>query len=915
MLETAVEMLREEGVGKARAARSAIAAELAQLERELDEVRQRIPLWDRVLFFHDTKDEALASQLSDRIEGMTRQLERANEALNTSLTRVFDKVPPVEIAHRAEQLIERVRLDVRSARGSQQDDELAEALEALAMRVVELWVPEFDARALGAVLADPSQRAASAASCEGAIQQDAKLGWAPITPDELIARAAKSLESDALVSAQAAVQKEGWDHRAVADRLAQARQQVSMLDRINPGRSSAEQAVAELEHSLEREYGEFVTANESLHLLLEQAVAAYPPMSIYLAALAAAGALRAAKAPSEPGIALTGELGSRPGFAPRAILLATLVQLRAAVQHAFPGLLEHVANHPLVRRRHQDAGPYRQSATATDEQNVPLSPDDALLDGLEQRGLRAVVQRGVAHAGMLGSMKRLEHQVSSSIGWTDRLAIWTESDDKYDQARLNERKAWHETMYQWMSHQCVRVVDQAAWSSPRHALGMGVVAAHQALAAVQTREGRSRSAIHCPALGQQEALKALDYTRSCIERGFGPCGDWNHLVQALVAHLRQPAVPSPVRPGRPSRVLSWDEIVVAVAEAMRPMAFLPIYDHLVATRSEYGHLAADAQQARLAVGFWDKVNIFTDTPAEKRRDQLDERSRDVYATLQRDTRIVDDMLRRGLAVYPPAAVYYDLFSVITAVRAIRAVRHTGTSTTKVGNSTIHHRYYYCRLHGKAEATRALTLWDAGDDSVLREHRFAQRAVGTLGGAGTLGAFGFADSVTGWYVKWWKHNLGVRAVRQSSILLWSLFLSLGLSACGGRSLETDPDDSDAGTAGQDGGSGGFGGSGGSVVGGSGGGPAGAGGVAGVGGGPGGFGGSGASAGAAGSAGAGGSPCELTTGRGRLRRLHERLLLRPMQCLCDQRYLRSVRHLRPDMHDRRCRMHAGLRHAVR
>lgn len=713
MLEAAVGMLRQQGVGKARAARDAIAAELAQLEREHDEVRQRIPLWDRVLFFHDTHDEAHADRLAARIEALSGQLEQAETALSSALAAVFAEAPPVEIAHRAERVVEQVRLDARAARGSPQDEDLIRELEAIATRVVELWVPGFDPRELGAVLADPTLRTAAAARCEGPVRQDPQLGWAPVTPDELAARAAKSLESETLTQAQAAVAKEGWDHKTVADRLAEARERVTLVDQIHPGQSAAERAVAQLERDLEREYGEFVAANESLHLVLDHAVAAYPPMGIYLAALAAAGALRSAKPPSEPGVAMTGELGSRPGFAHRAVLLATLVQLRAAVDQAFPGLTEHVASHPLARGRPVTAGPYRQAAATEDEQAAPISPDEALLDGLEERGLRAVVQRGVAHAGMLGSVKRLSRQVSGNIGWSDRLALWTESDAKYAEARLQEREAWHETMYQWVSHQCVRVVDQAAWSSPRHALGIGVVAAHQSLAAIRTRDGRSSSPIQCPAKGQQDALQALEYVRGCLEAGFGPRGDWDVLVQAVVAHLRRPAVPSPVRPGSPSRVLSWDEIVVAVAEALRPHGFVPLYERLVAQRADYDRIAGEAQQARSAVGFWDKINIFTDTPAEKRRDELDERARQLHGAIQQVGHVADNMLNRGLEVYPPALVYYRLFTAIAAVRAIRAVRHTGTTTTKVGNTTIRNRYYYCRLYGKEDAMRTLAWWTRG----------------------------------------------------------------------------------------------------------------------------------------------------------------------------------------------------------
>lgn len=710
MLASVVTLLNQHAIPQAIAARERARHELAELQRHLAEVQQKIPTWDRIVFFHDTEDEVMASDLQGRINALREQLDTVTRQADEALAQVFAQCPPVEIAHRVEQTISIVQADNSIARRTGEDDPIAAELEALASRVVDIWVPGFDSIQFGAALADPASRAAAASQCEGPLHDDPRLGWAPLSPAELTARAAKALASEDFARAQAAVAKEGFDHRAVANQLEYARKQVSTLDRLSPGAGPSEQAVAHLEKALEREYGEYVAATETFHLLLEQAMAAFPPMGIYLAALAAAGAIRSANPPMEAGIAPSGELGARADFASRAILLATLVQLRAAVDEAFPGLTALVSSRRARLRGPQDAGPYREAHSSGPSPVMVVSPDDALLDGLEDRGLRPVIVRGVSHASILGSLSRSRRGVAGKIGWSDRLAIWSQSDEKFLEARLRERESWHQTMFHWVCQQGTSIVDGAARGSARHALGLGTVAAHQAWTGIRTMEGQSSSPITCPAVGRADLLKALEYVRWCLEQGFGPTGDRNHLVHAVVQHLRNPALPSPVQPGAPPRVLHWNEIVVAIAEVLRPMGFLGLQERVMTGRAQYQAIAQEAQQARSAVTFLDKLNIFSDSPAEKRRDELNERTGRMFAALRNDEQVADNMLRHAMSVYPPAAVYYDLFRVVDAANSIHAVRHRGTSTTTVGKTKIRRTYYYCRLHGKEEAGAALRSW-------------------------------------------------------------------------------------------------------------------------------------------------------------------------------------------------------------
>ena len=712
MLASAVSALQRHGFAELLQKRDALGRELASVKRQWSEVRQRIPLWDRVVFFHDTEDEALASTLAEQLEDLEGRHHAAEWKVNEAAVQIFAESPPVEIAYRVEQVIFAVFNDTNVGLRGGADEPLAAELEDIAARIVDLWVPGFDTTVFGRVLADPATRVRAASMDPGPLREDATLGFASISPDELGIRAARALASEAFNQAQAAVAKEASDHQQVAQHLEAAREQVSTFDRLSPGKGPAEQAVSALEKALESEYGEYVAAVETFHLLIEHAVTAFPPMGVYFAALGASGAIRSADPVAEGGITPDGGLGTRPGFAARAMILATLIPLRNALDEAFPGLGHLVSTRSSRRSGPHDAGPYREAPPSESDQAAvkAVSPDDAVLDSLEGHGLRPVVMRGVSHASMLGSVARAFKGISGKIGWSDRLAVWSQSEDKFAEARLRERETWHRTMFHWVCSQGTHIVDGACRQSPRHALGLGLVAAHQAWSRISTQEGTSSSPMTCPAYGKREMLNALDYARSCIEHGFGPRGDRDYLVQAIVAHLHRAPVASPVHRGAPARVLGWEEIVAAIAESLRPHGFLPLHQRVTALRSEYAHLSHDALRARAAVSLWDKLNVFTDTPAEKLRDELQARTQQTFQALQRDESQANSLLNHALWVYPPAAIYYEVFRVVDAASAIQAVRHRGTSTSKVGNTTVTRTYYYCRLHGKEAAGQALQQW-------------------------------------------------------------------------------------------------------------------------------------------------------------------------------------------------------------
>jgi len=436
-------------------------------------------------------------------------------------------------------------------------------------------------------------------------------------------------------------------------------------------------------------------------------------MGVYLAALCAAGAIRAANPAPELALLPSGTTVSSSSAASRAVVLATLVALRAAVHQAFPGLSSFFSGQRSLRRD-ATADPYRASTSAGD-QDLPDSrdPDDPVMRELDKGELRNTLTRAVAHASMLGSIARTRRGVRAQVAWSDRLALWSNTPLEQAAATLEAREQWHSTLLSSLVAYATAIARDAAFTSPRHALGLAVVAAHNAMSSIRTNDRRGGSSIVCPELGKTELMEALHRARHVLSAGFGPVGDRQALVHGVLSRLQRPPAQSPIRPGQPSTALSYDDIVTAVAEGLRPTPFLATYGRLHGAQQAYERLGAQAAQAADAGSFWDKLNIFVASDDEQLRDALEEQTRQSLAAIRADGAAADELLTRALGCYPPAVVYYGLSPVIDSCAAIRAERRKGTYTSRIGKTTVRRTYYYCVIHGKEQAEVRLQAWTRG----------------------------------------------------------------------------------------------------------------------------------------------------------------------------------------------------------
>ncbi len=321
-----------------------LGAELARVERELGTVRDQISLLDRI-WLGESRDEARERELGAERERLVAAAAQAQAHAASALAQVEAELPPLAIARRVEQVIAAARrllanndygqraimVDLRGVVTSE--------LEALGETIRSTWFPDFDLVDGLNALRDQRPTRASTQARVAPFRRSATLGFAPVTVTELRSRAARQLDSDTFRQAAARSIKENVDVERANVVLSRARAHVRKLE--DPGLRSAQDRLA-------AEWREAVDAAEQVEAHVFGALAAFPPMGLYLAVQSTLGACLALdhRAPIERALQVDGGLRGVPSFGLRALAMAGLVRMRRAVDTSFPGLAALIAPRP-----------------------------------------------------------------------------------------------------------------------------------------------------------------------------------------------------------------------------------------------------------------------------------------------------------------------------------------------------------------------------------------------------------------------------------------------------------------------------------------------------------------------------------------------------------------------------------------
>jgi hypothetical protein len=663
-----------------------VRQELARARREAEELRGRIPFWDRVVFFKDTPDEARLGEVEERSEELEAELERLRGELEQALDLVAEAYPPFALARAVERVQRRVSgLEVEGwvFKDVDGEGELAEEVDALGAQVLELYAPDLDLDRLLETLADVDACRQSAEDAPASFDEHGRLGWEPASGAQVIrAAAARLLKGDFAAMRGRAGELEQERTRLEAE-LAETKEGISLWDTINIFTvTPAEARRNELEAELEQVGRELRQAHEG-------ALSAFPPLTLYVKTLELLGAAASLSPGSESALVEGGEVVSRSYVAGRPLVLAGLYGLLDGLRQAFGGV-------PL---------PPSLADRLAPPEGAKGSPLDSLRESFQERfelGDGPVyTQRLLEHAAMIGALAERLERVQARISVWDRLVFFIDSVPEQLEDQLQERRAWHlgEAKRAWEA--LMEAASQAGSGLAPFAVRDAFIAADEAIDAIHTDGGSSSFPKSCSVYGRGAALSALERLERALAGFYGLRGTRDGLVDEVADH-------PPVEGTSPVRglfePLTHAELVRRLAQRFGKTGLSGRVQKLRALQSERRDVRQDERQVSKQISFWDKVNIFTTTPAEAERKALLKELGSLDESVAVEAGQIDQRFDAALAeLYPPALVYYAIGGVTHAVRSITAVCVSYTVTTGGGDNKRTETRYRCELRGKGTA--------------------------------------------------------------------------------------------------------------------------------------------------------------------------------------------------------------------
>lgn len=714
-LDVAQRLLDEHRVAELVAEVAEAEGEVWRRQRELARAAQGVSWWDRVAFWHDSDEEQQAEAADERLAQASARAAEARRRRDEAVRACAAQSPPIEAVFRIESALHRVLADPYVGRVAERGEVAAEQLDAAADDVLARWAPGTHvAETIDRLLSD-DDLAAVGRSVER-LATDPALGWAPMPPQELYARAAHELLTRGEL-AQARGQLDALHVRReqLGEAVESLEASIGVIDALIPGSITREEIERDQHQArLSATEQAIVRAFEGAQHAVVQALSAHPVIWLALACRAAAAALRAVSPRYESVIGAHGELTQVPSAYCRAVALACLVEVRRACDAAFEGLAERIwprAGDAPDPRRGADVGPYRLQGFIAREP-PPLvkgstAQSRALFEELEQGPLREVLSWAVAHATVLGIVEAARERSADRIDWMDRAVFWSDSDDQTKAEAYRRRVAWHRGLLRHRALEAVALVERSASAHPLLRIGRGIAATHAALARVRTLGGSSSSRRHCPAFDVEPARRQLAWTLDALTRHHGGHPDRDALVARIRARieLARAAIAPPA--GEPSTLA---ELVDLLASQLQRTQFVRHVQTLEAERPAAEAARRRAAQMDAQVGLIDRLNIFTDSAEERARD--DARGE----AAQRDQRIAHHraeahrLYKQAVSRHPPTQLADDGVDVDHRIGAIHAVSVRRTRTVGSGKHRRTETYYVCELRGRDEARASLSMW-------------------------------------------------------------------------------------------------------------------------------------------------------------------------------------------------------------
>jgi hypothetical protein len=676
----------------------ALKLKIEELERERSEVRQWIPLWDRVKFFSQVPDEAREGEITLKLEPSRTVLVQLREEVALTLERVGREFPPFAIGAQIER-------SFQLAHGQNATDvgPLQAVLEALAARILEVWVPDFDAAALFDALSVPS-RCQRAAERGVAPATDDRLGVAPLAKGELISVVAKRLSEGDFFKEQLRLSALEERRIQLASAHEKAAKSVSLLDTVNVfSGSKAEEARDAIRRDLEETEKQLTRCYETTRQLLHRALGAYPPLAIYQRAVEVLGVLGQLDPAREPNLDASGRVTRQAVVSGRALVFAGLRRLLSTFLEVFPDVPI-----PLTVAQELTDGSARRT----------LSPRALLIrefhKRLEGSWGRGVCEEALAHAAMQGALAQRLKKLRTQIGLLDRIIFFVnsakEKEKEKEKEELERRASWHRREADRLWDELLRSARGIGGQLAPFAVRDVAIRVTREIDALSTELGSSKAPKECSVLGCDEAIASMVEIRDILRD--------RYMLEGTRAEMMARVAETPDADGdederRRFEPLAHAEVLRRLARRLQGTAFSESFRSLEPHKDEFARLSFTDQDLGDQITLWDKINAFTTTPEGTKREELHADLSKLDTEIQTALTTVDALFQQALAdVYPPAILYYSIGGVISALRAIRAECRPRSVSTGSGRHARKETSYTCDLAGKDTALAALRVWRA-----------------------------------------------------------------------------------------------------------------------------------------------------------------------------------------------------------
>ena len=653
-----------------------VAAEVEQLTRERAEVDQKIPLWDRVLVFDDTPNEARAHAIDLALEPRTRVLAELREEADSALRVLGQEFPPFGLGVELERLFRRARGRLRTARARDWVSErevLLSGLEGITSRIVSTWVPDFDPQTLFARLSDEAScRREAARPCEAGAEHP-RLGVAPATQDELVPLVARRLLESDFFPAQAELAAK----RAARDRLADSAPS-SLLERLSRFRRSSgpQDALAgadeELRASFERTRGQ-----------LYAALVAYPPLAIHQRAAEALGVVSLLRVERVAALEADGRIRDREVIAPQALVFAALRRLLTSFGEAFPAV-------PLPLTVTADL-----SDPAIGRRQSPRELLERRFFTLLEEGFDADLRdQALDHAALSANLGRRSEAIRASMSIKDRILFWSNSLSGSGSQRrgrletLVERREWHADMAAERWSELLAATRAISAELAPLAVRDLAIRAQEGLQALHTEGGEWKDARDCSVHGRETVAEQLAEIERVLRAHYGLSLERAALVQAVAD--QDPSTMEPL--DEPFEPREEPELILRLATRLMGGPF--------------GELVARVREQGGDFGLLEAVHLRAWSDAELERVAADQALAGVDQALLANLKRIDGLLERALDLYPPARLVLGITSVRARLDEVRAVCRPRTVDIAGSPET----RFQCHLEGHQLALAALRRW-------------------------------------------------------------------------------------------------------------------------------------------------------------------------------------------------------------